>query len=624
MSRFFAFSIAFVICSLVGSQGISQDSPNIVLIFADDLGINDLHCYGRTEHKTPSLDSLAEEGIRYSNAYCGLSICSASRAALMTGKFPARLHLTTFLPGRPDSPSQKLRNARIHNALPPEERTIAEELKKVGYRTGIFGKWHLGSGPSSPQQQGFDTVFEPGAKGQLNESTGAKNEFLIAKTACDFIREAVDKPFFCYVPHHSPHIRLDATSQSLEENRGTFNPLYAANIASLDRSIGMIRDTVHQLKSDRDTIILFASDNGGLHVPEGHEEPMTHCSPFRAGKGYLYEGGIRIPLIVHSARNRFGEKRQIHQPVSLLDLYPTLLGLAGIDVAKTIGPVDGVDLRGNWLEKKPLRDDRTLFWHMPHYTNQGSRPAGAIREGKWKLVVSYEDNSRELFDLGQDLEERNNLALSHAETANGLHEKLESWLNSVGAQRCDANPNVDSSKHAAIYSAFDSSNLRAGQSADAVAQQWKPWRKLMNQATQGSKALLKEPAGDITLWASEATVHGKKLRYESEPQKNVLGYWTEVEDWAHWDFEVPSDGIYEIEVQCGCGKGNGGSIASVVVGTQTKEWKVRDTGHFQSMIYEPIGELVLAQGKNTLEVRPKTKANVAVMDIRKIVLRKKD
>ena len=609
---------------ILGPIAGAQESPNIVLIFADDLGINDLGCFGRKEHKTPVLDSLAEGGIRCSSAYCGLSICSASRAALMTGKSPARLHLTTFLSGRPDAPSQKLLNAVIHNALPPEERTIAEELKKVGYRTGIFGKWHLGSGASSPQQQGFDVVFEPGAKGQLIDSIGAKNEFLIARTACDFIQDASDKPFFCYVPHHSPHIRLDATPQAMDEFRETFNPLYAASIASLDRSVGMIRDAVKNLKGDRDTILLFASDNGGLHVPEGHDQPMTHCAPFRAGKGYLYEGGLRIPLIVHSTRNRLGEPRVVHQPVSLLDLYPTLLGLAGVEVSKTIGPVDGIDLRGNWFEGKPLRDDRTLFWHMPHYTNQGSRPAGAIREGDWKLVVSYEDDGLELFDLSQDKEERVNLAVSNPETTKRLHDKLDSWLGSVGAQRCQPNPKVDLSKHAAIYAAFDSSQLRADKTADAIAEQWKPWRKLMNQASQGSKAVLKDPAGEVTLWASDAKVHGKKLRYEAEPQKNVLGFWTEVEDWAHWEFDVPSEGVYEVEVQCGCGKGHGGSIASVVVGEQTKEWKVRDTGHFQSMIYEPIGELKLNQGKNRLEVRPKTKATIAVMDIRKIVLRKKD
>ena len=373
---------------ILGPIAGAQESPNIVLIFADDLGINDLGCFGRKEHKTPVLDSLAEGGIRCSSAYCGLSICSASRAALMTGKSPARLHLTTFLSGRPDAPSQKLLNAVIHNALPPEERTIAEELKKVGYRTGIFGKWHLGSGASSPQQQGFDVVFEPGAKGQLIDSIGAKNEFLIARTACDFIQDASDKPFFCYVPHHSPHIRLDATPQAMDEFRETFNPLYAASIASLDRSVGMIRDAVKNLKGDRDTILLFASDNGGLHVPEGHDQPMTHCTPFRAGKGYLYEGGLRIPLIVHSTRNRLGEPRVVHQPVSLLDLYPTLLGLAGVEVSKTIGPVDGIDLRGNWFEGKPLRDDRTLFWHMPHYTKEIGSWLFRMRMMDWSSSTS--------------------------------------------------------------------------------------------------------------------------------------------------------------------------------------------------------------------------------------------
>jgi arylsulfatase A len=606
----------------VGS-GQGQDKPNIVLILADDLGINDLQCYGRTEHKTPHLDALAQSGIRYTNGYCGLSICSASRVALMTGKSPARLHLTSYLPGRPDAPSQRVLNAKMHSAMPPEERTIAEELKKVGYRTGLFGKWHLGGGESSPGKQGFDVVLEAPAKGKLDETEGGKNEFLISRKAIDFIQESKDGPFFCYIPQHQPHIKLEATEEAMKRHEGTFSPLYAANIESMDRAVGMVLDAVQKLATERDTILIFSSDNGGLHVPELHTEPVTHNRPFRAGKGYLYEGGVRVPFLVTSIKGRFGKDRVVEEAVSLIDLYPTLLKLAGVDVPKTIGPVDGIDISANWVDSRRLDSERTLFWHFPHYTNQGSRPTSAIRQGNWKLVQSLEDQSVELYDLSNDIGEENNLADTNRERAAQLTKRLSDWRISVGAQMCQANPNWVPDQSQSIYQTFDSTKLKADKSAMAIGEFWKPWRDAMNGAIKDLKPQLKSPEGTLTLWATQAQVHGKKIRYEPEPNKNVLGYWTEVDDWAHWEFDVPTDGIYEIEVQCGCGQGHGGSTAAISCQDQRLEWTVRDTGHFQNMIYESLGEMKLTAGKSKLEVRPKTKANVAVMDIRKIVLRKK-
>jgi arylsulfatase A len=612
-----------IIVSFFGSSLPAQDQPNIVLILADDLGIHDLRCYGRGDHRSPRLDALANQGIRYTSAYCGLSICSASRAALMTGKSPARLHLTSFLPGRPDAPSQLVLNARIQSALPPEERTLAEELKKAGYRTGLFGKWHLGNGDSSPTSQGFDVAYEPSAKGKLDEVEGNKNEFAIARRASDFILSPDPSPFFCYVPHHSPHIRLDATDEAKQSFQAAFNPLYAANIESLDKAVGFVLDAVQRRGGNRETIVIFSSDNGGLHVPEGHDEPMTHNSPFRAGKGYLYEGGIRIPLIVYSSKGRVGSDRVVDEPVSLLDLFPTLLRIAGIDVLKTVGPVDGVDLSSHWIEKKSLPTDRAFYWNFPHYTNQGSRPAAAMRRGEWKLIKHYEDPSIELYNLKNDPAETMNVAMSQADTAVAMQKSLEDWLQSVGAQGCDRNPNANDELHAAIYRRFDSSSIRADAGAKAIAEQWKPWRKLMNQAVQQQKPVLRSPSGEVNLYASDSKPHGNKIRYEPEPHKNVVGFWTDVNDWVHWDFSVPSDGIYAVEVQCGCGKGMGGSRVALTCGEQTLEWTVRDTGHFQNMVYESIGDLSLKAGENRLEVRPKSKASAAVMDIRKIVLRKK-
>lgn len=612
------------------SQAIDDSQPNIVLILMDDLGVSDLGCYGRNDHTTRSLDEIAAKGIRYTNAYCGLSICSAARAALLTGKSPSRLHLTTFLPGRPDAPSQKLLNARIHSALPVEEKTIAEELKRLGYRTGLFGKWHLGGGAHGPVHQGFDVVEEVSAKGtlapaeaDLATATGGKNEFLIMRQAAQFMEAESDAPFFCYLPHHIPHIMLEATDEAMESQKQAFSPLYAANLKSMDRTIELLMNRIKNLKTDRDTLVIFTSDNGGLHVPELHAEPVTHNAPYRAGKGYLYEGGIRIPLLVYSVKERIKAGRTVDQPVSHLDLMPTLIECAGGKVATSVGPLDGISLKDNWYQEKELTADRTLYWDFPHYTNQGSRPASAIRKGNWKLVLQHEDDSTELFDLTTDPGEQVNLAEKNPEVVLSLKSSLVRWKNSIGAQRTELNPEFESELHKKIYLDQDPSKLTHGKTAEEIGKTWREWRSLMDKAVQGRKPVLKSPEGTITLHAADVQVHGKNIRYEPEPHKNVVGYWTEVDDWAEWKLQIPEDGDYEIELQYGCGGGNGGSRVAIICGDQTSELTVKDTGHFQNMIYEQIGTWNLKKGETTLQVRPKSKSNIAIMDIRKIVLRRK-
>jgi arylsulfatase A-like enzyme len=611
-------------------QVAEENQPNIVLVVVDDLGVSDLGCYGRSDHKTPVLDAMASKGVRYTNAYCGLPICSAARAALLTGKSPSRLHLTSFLPGRADAPSQKLLNARMHSALPLEEKTIAEELKRLGYRTGLFGKWHLGGGHHGPTHQGFDVVDEVSAKGTLAEESvqvstadGGKNEFLITRKAVTFMAEKSQSPFFCYVPHHIPHVMLDATDEAKNRHKEAFSPLYAANLRSMDEAMEMMIETVERLNTDRDTLIIFTSDNGGLHVPELHAEPVTHNAPFRAGKGFLFEGGIRIPLLVYSTKGRIQGGRTVDQPVSHLDLMPTLIECAGGKVATSVGPVDGVSLKDHWYQAKELSSDRTLYWDFPHYTNQGSRPASAIRKGSWKLVFQHEDESMELFDLATDPGERVNLAEKNPEMASSLRSSLMRWRESVGVRPAEPNPEFDPVLHKKIYVDQDPSKLAQGESAQVIGKKWKEWRALMDKVVEGRKPVLKTPEGTLTLAAADVQVHGKNIRYEPEPHKNVVGYWTEVDDWAEWKLEIPEDGNYEIELQYGCGGGNGGSRVATICGGHSIEFTVKDTGHFQNMIYESIGTWTLKQGETVLQVRPKTKSNIAVMDIRKIVLRKK-
>jgi arylsulfatase A len=592
--------------------------PNIVLILADDLGINDLACYGRKEHRTPNLDRLASQGMRFTCAYAAQPVCSPTRAAIMTGKCPARLNLTNYLSGRPDAPSQRLLQPRIEGQLPLEEITIAELLKNAGCATGMFGKWHLGNSGFGPNEQGFDVAFIPPANTKPTLASGGKGEFAITAAAEKFIEDHRDQPFFCYVPHNNPHIPLSAAPALVAKNKDAFNPVYAAMVETLDEAVGRLMGKVESLGLTDRTIFLFTSDNGGLHVLESPATPATHNTPFRAGKGYLYEGGLREPLLVRWP-GVAAAGSTCDTPVMLTDLFSTLLEAAGIDSAKIVGPVDGISivklLRGESLPP------RTLYWHFPNYTNQGGRPAGAIREGDWKLVENFEDESVELFNLTRDPAEKKNIAASELARAADLRDKLHTWRAQVGARMPAPNPDFDAELNRRLYVDQDPSRLSAQSTAAATASQWKAWREAMNAAVKGRKPSVTPAAGDIRLHAQDARVHGRTLRYEPQPNKNVLGYWTSAEDWADWDFEAKQAGTYEVEIQQGCGKGSGGAEVAVEVDDHNLLFTVQDTGHFQNMILRTIGEVKLATGKHVLAVKPRTKPGAAVMDLRRVVLR---
>jgi arylsulfatase A-like enzyme len=596
----------------------AEYKPNIVLILADDLGINDLGCYGRKDHRTPNLDRLASQGMQFTCAYTAQPICSPSRAALMTGKCPARLNLTNYLPGRPDAASQRLVQPRIEGQLPLEEVTIAELLQNAGYATGLFGKWHLGGPGFEPKEQGFNVTVAPPANTKPTRDAGGKGEFAITVAAENFIEQYRDQPFFCYVPHNNPHIPLAAAPELVEKYRDAFHPVYAAMIETLDDAVGRLMAKVESLGLTERTIFLFASDNGGLHVLEFPGTPATHNRPYRAGKGYVYEGGLRVPLLVRwPGVVTAGSTCQT--PIVLTDLVPTLLEAAGIEPAKTVGPLDGVSLT------KVLRGEslpaRALHWHFPNYTNQGGRPAGAIREGDWKLIEHFEDGGVELYNLMEDLGETKDLAASEPARADDLRGKLQAWQASVGARMPMPNPEFDAALHHRLYVEQDPSQLVAEATAAATEPQWKEWREAMNAAIKGRKPSVTPAFGDIRLHAKDARVHAQMMRYEPQPNKNVLGFWTNAADWADWEFEVATAGAYEVEVQQGCGKGSGGAEVAVEIGGQTLSFTVQDTGHFQHMIQRTIGQLQLAAGKYTLGVKPQTKPGAAVMDLRRIVLR---
>jgi arylsulfatase A-like enzyme len=591
--------------------------PNVLLILADDLGISDLHAYGRLDHHTPHLDQLAKDGIRFTSAYVAQPICSASRAAILTGKHPARLHLTNYLPGRPDAPSQKLIQPVIEGQLPLEEQTLAELLRKNGYATGMFGKWHLGGEGFGPAEQGFDvaTLFPENASPA--SPAGGKNERAITQAAQQFITKHQKAPFFCYVAHHSPHIRLAETPERVAKFDQTFNPTYAAMIESLDESVGELIATVDSLGLRDNTLIIFTSDNGGLHVFESPGTPATSNQPFRAGKGYLYEGGLRVPLIIRWPAI-VKPNQSVDIPMTLTDLTPTILQSAGINPAKAVGPLDGQPIT---LSEPSRRPAQPLYWHFPHYTNQGSRPAAAIRKDHWKLVEQLEDHSIELFDLSTDSGETKNLVADQPKIAQELTEQLHAWQKRIAAQQPTADPTFDPLLHQSLYITVDPSKLVPLTSAALTATHWQDWRSSLSSVVRGRQARLTPRQGDVRLLARDAVVHAQTMRYEKEPFKDVLGYWTNPADWAEWTFSIPASGRYEVEVQVGCGTGSGGAKVQIEVSNQTLEWTVIETGHFQSMILQTIGEVELSSGNHRLAVRPKTKPGPAVMDLRRIVLR---
>jgi hypothetical protein len=366
------------------------------------------------------------------------------------------------------------------------------------------------------------------------------------------------------------------------------------------------------------TIFIFTSDNGGLHVLESPGTPATFNRPYRAGKGYLYEGGLREPLLIRwpgvAAPGSVCET-----PVVLTDLVPTILAAAGIDAATTVGPLDGASLVG--LLRGELLPPRQLCWHFPNYTNQGSRPAGAIREGDWKLVEQFEDGSVELFDLADDPSETKNLAAAHPERVDDLRQKLQTWRQRVGAQMPTPNPAFDAALHRRLYIDQDPSRLTPEATAAATGPKWKAWRTAMNKARAGAEPFVTPAAGDIRLHARGAIVHAKTMRYEAEPHKNVLGYWTNPADWAEWEFDVPKAGDYEVEIQQGCGDGSGGALVAVEVGSERLEFTVQETGHFQQMIQRTIDLVNLSAGRQKLAIKPQSKPGAAVMDVRRVVLR---
>lgn len=455
--RTFRFLLALALSALAARAATPAAKPNVVLILADDLGWTDLACFGSDLHETPALDQLARDGMKFTQNYSACTVCSPTRAALLTGKYPARLHVTDWIPGSmPDNP--KLLVPDWTKYLPLEETTLAEVFKAAGYATASIGKWHLarvGTNECYPESQGFDlniagtdkpqppTYHAPWKIPTLTPE-GRDGDYLtdrLADEAVRFIERTKDRPFFLYLPHFAVHLplhgRADLTEKyqkKIREGLNHKNAAYAAMTESLDTAVGRVRAKLAELKLADRTIVIFTSDNGG-------RVPTTSNVPLRLGKASAYEGGVRVPLIVHwPGVTRPGSVS--NAPVITMDLFPTLVEMAGLPATAARTALDGVSLapllRGG---AAPTRD--TLFWHYPHHQHYqlgGAMPYGAIRAGDFKLVEFFNDMHVELYNVREDIGEKTDLAAAQPKRVEELRSRLHAWRQEVGAQMPTPNP----------------------------------------------------------------------------------------------------------------------------------------------------------------------------------------
>lgn len=473
------FRYSCLVLLVLFSSTLFARQPNIVFVLADDLGWSELGCYGNKFNETPHLDNLAKEGLRFTNAYAAAPVCSPYRAALLTGQHPARLNILDYL--RPNS----------SNALPTNHVTLPKILQKNGYKTGMVGKWHLtgykhheAEFEVRPTDHGFDFNTGSEVKGvgnganfypyvfrtqpipwvDLPENRLGKGEYLTDRLnleAVEFIERNQEKPFFLYLSHYAPHTILNGRPDLVEKYRKKHkpgpstrnncylckdngfsveycthwaehhNPHLAAMLESIDEGIGLIDKKLKELGLSQDTIFIFSSDNGG-------ETNVTSNAPLRGGKSQLYEGGIRVPLVIRWPNGNLTGGKTISHPTANYDFYPTLLDAARIDPDPK-QTLDGVSVLDSWKKPENTTCPRTLFWHYPldrpHFL--GGVSSGAIRDGDWKLI-EYFDPSRkqrfELFDLAKDPSEKRDIAATEPKLVKKLAVKLASWREQAGAR----------------------------------------------------------------------------------------------------------------------------------------------------------------------------------------------
>ncbi len=426
--------------------------PNIVMILVDDMGWMDLACQGNKLLDTPNIDRLATQGMRFTDAYAAAPVCSPTRVSILTGQAPARVHLTNHLPGGMVAKDSKLLPAKIVPRLNHEYVTVAEHLRKVGYRTAFLGKWHVASQGEKekgtkkedyfPLSQGFEiniggchyggppSFFDPYRNKYLADRK--EGEYLpdrLTDEAISFMEKNQDEPFMLFLWNYAVHWPMEAKEKEIAKYQkrsgvGLKDARYGAMIDCLDQAIGRLLGALDRLELTDDTLVVFTSDNGGYLG-------VSDCRPLREGKGYLYEGGIRVPMIVRwPSKVKPGSLN--HTPVVSTDFFPTFLEAAGVKPdPKT--PLDGESLLPVFMQTGELKRD-ALYFHYPNFAwHKDNRMGGAIRAGDWKLIERYDDGSLELFNLAEDLSEKKDLAAEHPDKAKALQKKLAAWRKETGA-----------------------------------------------------------------------------------------------------------------------------------------------------------------------------------------------
>lgn len=519
-------SAALVIFVVSEVEAIEQKRPNVLFILADDFGWNDLGCMGSTFYETPNLDHLASDGVKFTNAYATCQVSSPSRASIMTGRYTPRHGITDWIGAksgedwRKKNFHSKLLPADYTWNLPADEYTIAECLRDNGYTTFIAGKWHLGDKGSWPEDHGFEIniggwtagspnggYFSPYKNPKLKNGPDGENlSIRLGNETVNFMREHQknnpDKPFFAYLSFYAVHGPLQTTKKqwsyfrdkaekmgiadkgfevdrTLPVRQVQDNPVYAGVIKEMDDAIGIVLDALKEMNLDDNTLIIFTSDNGGVTSGDSYSSSLL---PLRGGKGRQWEGGIRVPLLVKYPGCNAGTV--CSEPVIGTDYYPTILDYVGLK-SQPQQHKDGLSIMP--VLEKGATLERSLFWHYPHYGNQGGEPSSIIRKGDWKLIYYYEKASSELYNLSMDISESEPLNAQYPEKVKELERELKVWLKEVDAKIPVADPLYDPKKEAQVKRTWRTKTLSAQEKSRKamLSPGWQPnpdwWKSLVTK-----------------------------------------------------------------------------------------------------------------------------------------------
>src|SRR6056297_684186 len=478
----------FFVTSTAGRGGQAAEAagtrPNVLFILVDDLGLHDLGVEGSTFYETPNIDELAKSSMRFTQGYACCRVCSPSRASIQLGKFTARHGITQWIgaaSGMDWKRDDKLLPAQYKHSLPHDDLSLAEAMREGGYRTFFAGKWHLGDEGSFPEDHGFDInvgghhrgsppggYFAPFKNPKMQDGAdGQSLTMRLAEETSDFVRRQHDRPFFAMLSFYTVHGPVQTEQprwKKYQQKAGTLppreerfvidrtlpvrtvqdHPIYAGMMETLDDAVGTVLTSLRESGHAEDTIVVFTSDNGGVSSGDA----FSTCNlPLRGGKGRQWEGGIREPFYIKYSPVT-GDGSTSDTPVTGADFYPTILDLCGLP-ARPGQHVDGVSLmplmKGGGLKNRPL------YWHYPHYDNQGGEPSSLFRDGDYKLIHYYEDGRNELYDLSKDSAETTDLSAQQPERTAKMWNQLENWLLDVGALFPQPDPRYDPEKTAAKW-----------------------------------------------------------------------------------------------------------------------------------------------------------------------------